>query len=143
FFEDVRVEATQSDSGGVIITFVVSEKPSIRKILVQGAKELGLDKINEVIDLKRDSILDVAKVKKNVEKVRDLYVSKGFYLASVDYQVRQVDESEVDVWLIVSEETKVEIRRISFIGNHSIGDSELRGVMGTQEGSAFSFLTDT
>jgi outer membrane protein insertion porin family len=142
FFEDVRVEATQTDTGGVIITFVVTEKPSIRKILVQGAEELEIDKINEVIDLKRDSILDVGKVKKNVEKVRELYVSKGFYLATVDYQVRQINESEVDVWLLVKEEAKVEIRRISFIGNSVISDTELRTVMGTQEGSAFSFITD-
>jgi outer membrane protein insertion porin family len=143
FFEDVRVEGTQTETGGVVLTYVVEEKPSIRKILVQGSHELGLDKLNEVIDLKRDSILDVTKVKKNVEKVRELYVSKGFYLATVDYQVRPVNESEVDVWLIVDEQSKVEIRRISFVGNHRISESELRGVMGTQEGGFFSFMTDS
>ncbi len=143
FFEDVRVEAVQTDTGGVVLTYVVEEKPSIRKILVQGSKELGLDKINEVIDLKRDAILDVTKVKKNVEKVRELYVSKGFYLASVDYQVRPVNESEVDVWLLVDEQSKVEIRRISFVGNRALSDTELRSVMGTQEGGFFSFVTDS
>ncbi len=143
FFEDVRVEGTQTETGGVVLTFVVEEKPSIRKILVQGSHELGLDKLNEVIDLKRDSILDVTKVKKNVEKVRELYVSKGYYLASIDYQVRPVNESEVDVWLVVDEQSKVEIRRISFVGNHRIGEPELRSVMGTQEGGFFSFMTDS
>jgi outer membrane protein insertion porin family len=143
FFEDIRVELQQTDTGGVILTYVVEEKPSIRKILVQGSKDLGIDKINEVIDLKRDAILDVSKVKKNVEKVRELYVSKGYYLATVDYQVRPVNESEVDVWLIVDEQSKVEIRRISFIGNAQVSDSELRSVMGTQEGGFFSFLTDS
>jgi outer membrane protein insertion porin family len=142
FFEDVRVEGTQTETGGVVLTYVVEEKPSIRKILVQGSHELGLDKLNEVIDLKRDSILDVTKVKKNVEKVRELYVSKGYYLATVDYQVRPVNESEVDVWLIVDEQAKVEIRRISFVGNHKVPEAELRTVMGTQEGGFFSFMTD-
>ncbi|MFH0898990.1 MAG: outer membrane protein assembly factor BamA [Pseudomonadota bacterium] len=142
FFDDVRVEAEQSERGGIILTYVVVEKPSIRKIMVAGSDELGLDKINEVLDLERDSILDLSRVKRNVEKVRDLYVSKGYYLASVDYQVRPVNESEVDVWLMVDESSKVVIRRISFIGNHELTETDLRSVMETQEGDFFSFITD-
>ncbi len=143
FFEDVKVTAEQTADGSVILTYTVVEKPSIRKILVSGSKELGLDKINEVLDLKRDSVLDVTKVKKNVEKVHDLYVSKGYYLATVDYQVRPVNESEVDVWIVVDERTKVQIRRVSFIGNRSVSEEELRSVMSTQEGGFFSFMTDS
>jgi outer membrane protein insertion porin family len=142
FFENVSVEATQTDSGGLVLTFVLEEKPSVRKIYIQGSKEVELEKINEVIDLKRDAILDVAKIKKNVEKVRELYVSKGFYLASVDYQVRPVNEAEVDVWLLVDEQAKVEIRRVSFIGNKLIPEAELRGIISTREGGYFGFLTD-
>lgn len=143
FFEDVKVEAEPTDSGGVVLTYVVIEKPSIRKIFVSGNKELELDKINEVLDLKRDSILDVTKIKKNVEKVRELYVGKGYYLATVDHQVRPIEDGQVDVWLMVDERAKVEIRRISFLGNQEISDRELKSVMGTQEGGFFSFLTDS
>src|SRR3990170_4692551 len=144
FFEDVKVEAEPGgEPGTVVLTFAVVEKPSIRKILVAGNQEVGLDKINEVLDLKRDAILDVTKVKRNVEKVRELYVGKGYYLASVDYQVRPVNESEVDVWFMVDENSKVQIRRVSFIGNRSVTEEELRSVMATKEGGFFSFLTDS
>ncbi|MBI4511615.1 MAG: outer membrane protein assembly factor BamA [Deltaproteobacteria bacterium] len=142
FFDEVRVEAEATDEG-LVLTFVVAEKPAIRKIFVSGNDELGLDKINEVLDLKRESILDLTRVKKNVEKVHDLYVSKGYYLASVDYQVRPVSESEVDVWFMVDERSKVQVRRVTFLGNKEVSEAELRSVMGTQEGSAFSFLTDS
>jgi outer membrane protein insertion porin family len=142
FFEDVKVEAEQSGTGGLVLTYSVVEKPSIRKILVDGNDEVGLDKINEVLDLKRDAILDVTKVKKNVEKIHDLYVSKGFYLATIDHQIRPVNESEVDVWFVVKEQPKVEIRRVSFTGNKAVSDGELRGVMATREGGFFSFITD-
>ena len=114
FFEEVTVEAARSAKGGVIVTFSVKEKPSVRKILVSGNDELELDKINEVIDLKRDSILDITKVKANREKIHDVYVEKGYYLASVDYEVKPVNESEVDVWFVVDEHSKVEIREVSF-----------------------------
>jgi outer membrane protein insertion porin family len=143
FFEDVKVEATPAPGGGIVLTFAMFEKPSIRKILVQGNDELGLDKINEVLDLKRDSILDVAKVKKNTQKIHDLYISKGFYLASCDYQVRPISDTEVDVWLTVRENSKVQIRRISFTGNSKISSDELRHVMQTSEGTILSFMNDS
>ncbi|MCB9565472.1 MAG: outer membrane protein assembly factor BamA [Kofleriaceae bacterium] len=143
FFADVRVEAEIAPGGGAILTFVVTEKPSIRKILVAGNDGLELDKINEVIDLQRDAILDVAKIKKNRQKIQDLYVDKGYYLAKVDYDVRPVNEAEVDVYFIVDERAKVQIRDVQFIGNEAISDDELRGLIATQKGGALSFLNDS
>ena len=143
FFEDIVVEAEATDRGGVILTFAVKEKPSIRKVLISGNDELEIDKINEVLDLKRDAILDVSKIKKNRDKIHDLYVEKGYYLASVEHDVRPVNESEVDVWYTVKENAKVEIRDVSFIGNDSIPDSELRGIIATRKGGALSFLSDS
>src|SRR5262249_712866 len=49
FFADVNVEAEVNQTGGLTLTFAVKEKPSIRKVLVAGNQELGLEKINEVI----------------------------------------------------------------------------------------------
>ena len=72
FFADVGVEAEIGTSGGLVLTFSVKEKPSIRKVLVSGNNELGLDKINEVIDLELDTIVDVTKIKKNREKIADV-----------------------------------------------------------------------
>lgn len=143
FFEDVKLQGENAAGGGVILTYIVTEKPSIRRILVSGNDDLGLDKINEVIDLKKDSILDVTKIKKNTQKIKELYISKGFYLASVDYQVRPVNESEVDVWLTVQENAKVQIRRIAFTGNEKLPAERLRTIMGTQEGGFLSFINDS
>jgi outer membrane protein insertion porin family len=142
FFADVSVEAELSSTGGIILTYAVKEKPSIRKVLISGNEELELEKINEVLDLKRDSILDVTKVKRNREKINDLYVEKGYYLASVEYEVRSVNDSEVDVWYLVDERSKVEIRQVNFIGNQKVTDQELHGIVTTKKGGALSFLND-
>jgi len=88
-----------------------------RKVLIAGHSELGLDKINEVIDLELDAIVDISKVKKNREKIADLYVQKGYYLATVDWEVKSVNEAEVDVWFKIDEKAKVKIREVQFIGN--------------------------
>jgi outer membrane protein insertion porin family len=143
FFADIDVEAEVAASGGVVLTFAVKEKPSIRKVLVAGHSELGLDKINEVIDLELDAIVDISKVKKNREKIAEVYVQKGFYLATVDYEIKPVNESEVDVWFKVDEKAKVKIREVQFIGNNQVSDDDLRSAIATRRADSLSFLNDS
>lgn len=139
-FDDVSVEVDEGKEG-LLLTYVVREKRTIRKIYVSGNSEVGLDKINETLDLKRDTIYDPAKVKRNAEKIRELYVEKGYFLADVRSEVKIFSPTQLDVYYYVDERAKVEVRKIGFIGNHHATDAELRSVMGTQEGNWLGFLT--
>jgi outer membrane protein insertion porin family len=143
YFDDVQVEVqdVKGGKGGVNVVFVLREKPAIKKIYVAGAEEVSLQKINEVLDIKKEQILDLAKLKKNVEKIKDLYVEKGFYMAEVTYELKRNTPAEVDVWFRVRENSKVEVRRVNFVGNHAVTDAELRDVIVTREGSLLSILT--
>jgi outer membrane protein insertion porin family len=143
FFEDVQVEATEAASGKIGLRFVLREKPVIRKIYVAGAHEVGLDKINEVLDIKKDQIIDPAKVKRNVEKIKDLYVEKGYYLAEVSSDIQRKDDLHTDVYFIVDEHAKVEVRQIRFLGNEHLATADIKSAMGTQEGGWLSFLTSS
>jgi outer membrane protein insertion porin family len=142
YFEDVQVETTDAP-GGVVLTYVLKEKPAIRKIYVSGHEEVGLSKINEVLDIKKEQVLDLAKIKKNVEKIRELYLQRGFYMADVDYELRRDSPGEVDVYFHVHENSKVEVRRVNFTGNRHVTDQELRDVMLTQAGDLFSAVTSS
>jgi outer membrane protein insertion porin family len=147
YFEDVEVEVQEgkgtgkAGGPGSVVTFVLREKPAINKIFVAGNDEVSLSKINEVLDIKKDQILDLAKIKKNVDKIKDAYTEKGFYMAEVSYEIKRDTASTVDVWFHVRENNKVEVRRVNFVGNHAIPDDELRGVISTQEGNILSVLT--
>jgi len=142
YFEDVQVETAEAE-GGLVVTFVLKEKPAIRKIYVSGHDEVGLTKINEVLDLKKDQVLDLAKIKKNVEKIRELYLQRGFYMAEAEYELRRDAPGQVDVYFRVHENSKVEIRRVNFTGNEHVTDAELRSVMLTQPGDLFSAVTSS
>src|SRR4029078_1161223 len=115
YFDDVQVEVAEGKAGS-IVTLILREKPAIKKIYVAGNEEVALTKINEVLDIKKDQIFDLAKLKKNVEKIKDLYIEKGFYMAEVTYELRRNSPSEVDVWFRVHENAKVEVRRVNFVG---------------------------
>ena len=143
FFADIDVEGEITPNGSIVLTFAVKEKPAIRKVLIAGNSELELSKINEVLDLELDTIVDISKVKKNRDKIADLYVEKGYYLATVDWEVKPVNETEVDVWFKIDEKAKVKIREVQFIGNTTISDEELRGAISTRRADALSFLNDS
>ncbi|HEY2903330.1 MAG TPA: POTRA domain-containing protein, partial [Polyangia bacterium] len=140
YFEDVQVEATDVKGGGMSIVFILKEKPSINKIYVAGNDAVELTKINEVLDIKKEQILDLSKLKKNQEKIKDLYVEKGFYMAEVTYELKRNAPAEVDVWFRIRENAKVEVRRVNFVGNSAVPDSELRDIIITHEGSLLSIL---
>jgi outer membrane protein insertion porin family len=141
-FDDVQVDLEET-TGGAVLTYVVQEKPAIRKILVVGNDDVDLEDIQKVVNLKPFSILSVSEVKRNVEKVKDLYTEKGFYLAEVDYQIVPRPTNEVDVLIKVEENAKVLVKRIRFVGNHSVSDEMLTDKMQTKEGGWFSFITSS
>ncbi len=142
YFDDIKVNALPS-SKGVILVYVVKEKPSVRKVIVGGNDELDLEDINEVLDLKIGAILDISKVKSNLEKIKDLYVEKGYYLAEITYKLRKVSQTEIDILYTCQENAKVTIRRINFLGNENVETDDLKGMIGTQEGGYFSWITDS
>jgi outer membrane protein insertion porin family len=139
-FDDVQVRAEDVD-GGVRVVFAVSELPTLRKVYVEGNDEVGLDAINDALDLKKGALLEPAKAKGNREKLLALYTDQGYYLADIDHEVRDVGGGEVDVWFKIDEHAKIEVRDVAFIGNDHISDERLESVMATKKGGALAFLS--
>ncbi|HVI02387.1 MAG TPA: POTRA domain-containing protein, partial [Enhygromyxa sp.] len=142
YFEDVYVEG-ELTSAGAILTYVVKERPTIRKIIVEGNAKVKLDDINEILDVEANAVLDQGKVKANVEKIKALYTESGFFLAEVEYEVRPVDDQpgKVDVVFVVSEAEEVIVRSITFVGNKALTDDQLRKVMITRVGGYLTVVT--
>ncbi len=140
YFDDVRAEVDQKQQGEVLV-FIVREKPSIAKIDYRGNDEVELDKIKEVVDIQPLSVLDVAKIKKNAQKIKELYVEKGFFMADVGYELKKLPKNRVSLAFVINERAKVEIRRITLSGNKRISGDELKDIMETREGGFFSWLT--
>ncbi|MCY1053736.1 outer membrane protein assembly factor BamA [Nannocystis sp. SCPEA4] len=141
-FDDIRIEGELTPSG-VVLTYIVKERPTIRKIVVEGNSKIKLDDINEQLDLKLNAILDVGAVRANVEKVKQLYVEKGFFLAEVTYGLRPVEDEigKVDIQIVISEAAETIVRKITFIGNQAFTDDELRKHMITRVGGYLSVVT--
>jgi outer membrane protein insertion porin family len=124
-----------------VLVFEVVERPAIRKILVAGNHEVALDKINEVIDLERDAIVDEVAIRRSRDKITELYLAQGYLFATVDSELRPAGSGEADVQFTVDEHAKIMVSDIAFTGNRAIASDELRQHMSTSPPGALSFLT--
>ncbi len=141
YFADIQL-LVQRTPAGIAYVVRVEEKPAVKSVSLQGNDELSKDDFKDTLDIKAYSILDVAAVKRNVKKVQDKYVEKGFFLAEVSYRIDKTDNpQEVDVVLVINEHAKVMVKEINFIGAEKVSHEDLKAVMATREGGYLSFLT--
>ncbi len=140
FYTDVQADLSEVD-GKSVLTYIVTEKPSIRTIKYEGNDKLDEDDLKAVVDLREFGILDLAKVTRNTEKLRDLYTEKGYFLAEVNYDVVTLADNEVDVIFKIVEKQEVKVARITIVGNHALSDQEIKDNLETQEGGFLELLT--
>jgi outer membrane protein insertion porin family len=140
FFDDVEVDLTRRDDG-VHIRLLVRERPSIKNIEFTGNDKIDTEDLMEAlsVEVKVGTILSYAAIRRGVQKLRDKYAEEGYFLAEVSYEILPQKSNEVVLKFTIKEHEPVTVRRITFIGNHSIPDEELREVMLTGQTSFFDF----
>src|SRR5664279_4357677 len=138
FFDDVEVDLERSDAG-VKLRFTVRERANVTLVEIEGNEEIDDDDIQEAIELKANTILSYPAINRSVQKIRDMYAEKGFFLSEVDSDVIPQRNNEVRVRLNVHENSQVSVRRVNFLGNEHLSNEELRDAMITGNGGLLSF----
>ena len=142
FFDDVRVDLIQSE-GGVTVTFIVAEKPAIRDVRIDGQKKVEEEDIREVIDIRAFSVLNDADVTENVQRIRDLYIEKGFFLAEIEADIQYITDDQVELVFVITENRKVVVQRVEISGNDNVPDNKIKRFMQVKEGGIAPWLTST
>ncbi len=182
-FADVVVRSSPGPEGSIVLVYDLQEKPAVVNVVLEGNEEVSEDDIREVLDIKPFQVLDIPRVRANVEKIEKLYVDKGYFLADVRYELRpstgkleEVDDSQigglfdqfddvfgsdapvetgtapptaadvegefVDVAFIVTEQAKVRVESIRFVGNDNISEDVLKNALRTREAHPLGILTE-
>jgi len=139
-FQDVQAQTEQAP-GGVVLEYIVVEKPVVREIKIEGAKEITPDKVRAAVEIKPNSIFSAKELQKSILKVKKLYADEGYYLAEVVGDTSKRSETELNVIIRVKEGKKVLIKTITFDGNRGFKDKKLKKAMETSEQWIFSWLT--
>jgi outer membrane protein insertion porin family len=142
YFDDVTVEVTDI-SEGKVIAFNVVEKPMITEIRINGNKALKKDEIEGVMTVRSRQTVNPEKLKADMEKIKTLYDSKGFYNAEIRHAIEKEGERDVHVVISIVENEKLFIRNIVFEGNRTFTTKELKNMMTTTEWGIFHIITDS
>jgi outer membrane protein insertion porin family len=138
FFDDIEVDLERGDKG-VALRFIVRERPTIRSIEFAGNSEIDNEKLIEAIDVKGNTIISYPALRRAIQKIRDQYAEKGYFLAEATFEVVPQRDNEVLVKFTIREHEQVSVRRVSFIGNEHMSEEALREVMLTGASSILAF----
>lgn len=172
-FSNVQVHERKRTSGAYELQYRLSEIPTIFQINIKGNLALSTEEIKESIaGLENYQGAKASRLQASAEKIREFYVSKGFYLAHVTYTISPTSADDikkreaegfsdktgvnlteietakvsapdfVDVTFNIQENAKVKVARIIFQGNTFLKEETLRSSLRTHEEHILSVVTD-
>jgi outer membrane protein insertion porin family len=142
FYDDVRFDSEEVP-GGYRLTIVVSEKPIVSRVDLEGNKEIDNADLKGAITIRERDLYQEEKFRESIRKMTDLYHNKGYYDAAIDGSVTEDADGSMKVGFRIREGEKVKIARIEFSGNNYLSNEELLKVLETKEKGFFSFITDS
>lgn len=139
FFDDVVVERAGPPDRPVLV-YRVKERRTVKEATIVGNDELSEQDLKETVEVKAFTMLDLVAVQKDVKKIQEKYVEKGYFLAEVSSRIEDLPDNQVAVRYQVNERAKVEVKEIRFLGNQKISSATLKASMLTQEGGLLSLF---
>jgi len=116
---------------GVIVRFEVTEQPQIKEIRYVGNRKVETAALKQVVDLKVGQAINPFSISIARRAIEQLYKDKNYPYAHVTVDQDALTREGVVAFNVV-EGPNVRVRRVNFIGNHSITSDRLKGVAQTK-----------
>src|SRR3954470_17989589 len=117
---------------GKLITYDMEERQRVKIVDFVGSKKLETSKIEEKLkennaQIRLDTCIDPALIRKIEGIVRDMMKEKGFQSAEVTHEITPVEGGPklVHVTFNMNEGPKVKIKQLEFTGNTDVSDGKL------------------
>ncbi|MGH7885650.1 MAG: outer membrane protein assembly factor BamA [Thermodesulfobacteriota bacterium] len=140
YFEQVTVNVEQV-VGGLIVDFIVQEKPVVVDLRISGNDKLKDDKILEAITVKEGKIIDLNQIEESKNAVLAAYAKNGFVGSNVEFEIEPRGEGTVSVLYKISEGNKAFIERVNITGNKGIESKKIKKGLFSKPKNFMSFLT--
>src|SRR5215471_3053727 len=132
-FDDIRVDE-EPGKNGVIITYIVREKKTIRSVKYEGLNSITsseiLDKLKErKSTITQESNYDLSRVKKAESVIKMMLAEKGHQDATIETITEDIPPNSIALTFKVNEGPKVCIEKINFEGNKVFTDAEIKKSM--------------
>ena len=120
-FQDIKLNL----EGTVLIVSVV-ENPIINRVNIEGNDVISDERLLEVINVQQRRVYNRKVAIDATRQLIDVYRAGGRFAAVVEPKIIKLDNNRVDLVFEVAEGPLIKIDSISFSGNASFSDRELR-----------------
>jgi len=134
-FADVTISLEESN-----LVVDVIENPIINRMAFEGNQELNDEELTPEVQLRPRVVFTRARVQSDVQRIVDLYRRSGLFAATIEPKVVQLPENRVDLIFEIDEGDVTGVSRISFLGNETFDDQELRRIVATKESRWYKFF---
>ncbi len=137
FFENIEIEVTEVE-GGVNVTYIVTEKPLIKRIEFKGNEEFSNSKLEKEIESKENESFDNRKMQEDAEKIVTLYKEKGYADVKVE-PYTAVDEKSgmLIVTFFITEGAQIRIGKVNLVGVETFDTKKIKKKMKTKRKKFF------
>jgi outer membrane protein insertion porin family len=135
YFENVEVSF--DDQRGVL-TFTVTEKPYINRIVFKGNSAFSTSKLKSTSILKEKEYYDILKLEETKNKILDLYIDKGYTDCQIEaYPTVDAETNKITITFIITENNKVVIGGVDIQGVFSFSIKKILNLMKTRSKKIF------
>ena len=142
YFRDVLIDS-EEEQGGFRLTVIVTEKPIIGSIVINGNRGVEQTALRDAITMKERSLFSEEKVKESADKLKEVAQNQGFIDASVESFVTEDQDGAMRIEFVLSEGEKLKIEKIVVSGNMYFSRKKILKAMDTNEKGLWSFITQS
>ena len=145
YFDSIDIKSDSVGGNQIKLIIELKERPVISEIEFDGNEQLSDSDLKEVLKVKEWSILDINKIREEVERLQKHYEDKGYFLAKIKYEVVPTkNPDEIKLIYKINDYDKVRIKKVTFLNNKAFSDEQLKSLlMETREGNMLSFLNSS
>ncbi|MBI1976145.1 MAG: hypothetical protein HYS56_01390, partial [Candidatus Omnitrophica bacterium] len=133
FFNDVKVDL-QEEGDGIVVIFLVTEKPGLTEVRFVGNKVFREQKLKEMLHIKEGMALDQQQLTEDLVEIENLYKKKGYAQVKVSHELLKDPETgENQLQVIIEEGPRIRIKAIKFTGNEHYSAKRLFKVVRTRK----------
>ncbi|MFX0544398.1 outer membrane protein assembly factor BamA [Roseovarius sp. S1116L3] len=136
-FEEVAITPR-----GNTLEIRVIEYPTISKIAFEGNTRIDDEDLVGQIESAPRQVYNPAKAERDAATIIDAYAASGRSAARVSPKVIRRSDNRVDLVFEIFEGKKIEVQRLSFVGNRAYSDRRLRRVVESKQAGLFRALVN-
>jgi len=138
YFADVSIDVSGYE-GGVAVTFIVEEKPTIDDIIFNGNNAFKAQKLKSLMKSRPNDMLNLSLLAQDVSEIKNFYVKKGYPLIEAKYTIDlEKETNRAKITVTVEEKVRVKVAKINIEGNKALKTNAIRKLLSTKPAWLFN-----